>query len=349
MPGWKDVVTEISAAGSVNDVVRRKYLVELANKTGRNVILYYSGWLQKPHLFPLVGQGAFAVSDADKSAFMAVIHEMDRAKGLDLVLHTPGGDTAATESLVHYLHEMFGRDIRAIVPQLAMSAGTMIACACKKIVMGAHSSLGPIDPQFNGLPAHGVVEEFERARLEIHQSPANVPLWQPIIAKYNPTFVGECEKALKWSREIVEEWLREGMFAAEGEAEARAHAAAVVEALGDHEEQLSHSRHISLKKARDIGLDILALEDDSDLQDAVLSVHHACIQTFMQTPAIKIVENQFCVGAITAVQIQGALGVPMPPTPQSADAGAGDSGVPGRLKVEPKRRNKKKHTRRARP
>jgi len=191
----------------------------------------------------------------------------------------------------------------------------------------------------------GVVEEFERARLEIHQSPANVPLWQPIIAKYNPTFVGKCEKALKWSREIVEEWLREGMFAAEGEAESRAHAAAVVEALGDHEEQLSHSRHISLKKARDIGLDILALEDDSDLQDAVLSVHHACIQTFLQTTAIKIVENQLCVGAITAVQLQGAVGVPMSPTPQAADAHGGESGVPVRPKLEPNRRNKKKRKR----
>ena len=42
---------------------------------------------------------------------------------------------------------MFGTDIRAIVPQLALSAGTMVALACKEIIMGKHSSLGPIDPQ----------------------------------------------------------------------------------------------------------------------------------------------------------------------------------------------------------
>jgi ClpP class serine protease len=75
---------------------------------------------------------------------------MDRSKGLDLILHTPGGDMAATESLVDYLRQMFGKDIRAIVPQIAMSGGTMIALAWKEILMGKHSNLGPIDPQFSG-------------------------------------------------------------------------------------------------------------------------------------------------------------------------------------------------------
>ncbi len=105
-----------------------------------------------------------------------------------------------------YLRSMFGTNMRAIVPQLAMSAGTMIACACNEIVMGKHSSLGPIDPQMKGLPAHGIVEEFEKAAKEIAKSPATIPLWQPIIGKYHPTLIGECQKAIKWSQDIVREW-----------------------------------------------------------------------------------------------------------------------------------------------
>ena len=58
---------------------------------------------------------------------MATIHKMDRKKGLDLILHTPGGDMAATKSLVDYLRIMFEGNVRAIVPQIAMSGGTMIA------------------------------------------------------------------------------------------------------------------------------------------------------------------------------------------------------------------------------
>ncbi|MFA5433061.1 MAG: S49 family peptidase, partial [Candidatus Paceibacterota bacterium] len=125
---------------------------------------------------------------------------------LDLILHTPGGETAATESIVDYLHSMFGNNIRAIVPQLAMSAGTMIACSCKEIIMGLQSSLGPIDPQFGGIPAHAIVEEFKRAYSEIKADPVKAAVWQPIVARYNPTLVGECEKAIDWSEKMVENW-----------------------------------------------------------------------------------------------------------------------------------------------
>jgi len=82
---------------------------------------------------------------------MSAIHELDRSKGLYLVLHTPGGEMAATESLVDYLRAMFGTDIRAVVPQLAMSAGTMVALSCKSVLMGEESSLGlPRPPHLCG-------------------------------------------------------------------------------------------------------------------------------------------------------------------------------------------------------
>ena len=109
---------------------------------------------------------------------MSTIHQLDRKKGLDLIIHTPGGGMAATESLVDYLRAMFKDDIRAVVPQLAMSGGTMIARACKEILMGKHSSLGPIDPQLGGIPAHGIVEEFKRAKKEIAKEPSTMAVWQ---------------------------------------------------------------------------------------------------------------------------------------------------------------------------
>src|SRR6266702_5473539 len=155
MPSWKALIDEVNAAGSTFDVLRRKYLLKLHEFTGRNVIIYYSGWLQKGEK-DIPNSLALTLDDNDKNGFMAAIHNLDRSKGLDLFLHTPGGSTAATESLVDYLRSMFGTDIRAIVPQLALSAGTMVACACKEILMGKHSSIGPIDPQIGGMAAHGV-------------------------------------------------------------------------------------------------------------------------------------------------------------------------------------------------
>ena len=54
---------------------------------------------------------------------------------------------------------------------MAMSAGTMIACSAKKIIMGKASSLGPIDPQFNGIPAYNIISEFEEAKKDLSTNP----------------------------------------------------------------------------------------------------------------------------------------------------------------------------------
>ncbi len=258
MPSWHSLLEDVKVRGSVFDVVRREWLAKLAEYTGRNVIIYYSGWLQKS------GIQGLQVNDADKNGLMTVIHGLDRSKGLDLLLHTPGGETAATESIVDYLHAMFGTDIRAVVPQLALSAGTMIACACKEIVMGKQSSLGPVDPQFNGIPAHGIVEEFRRAYQEIKTDPAKIPVWQPVIAKYHPTLIGECEKAIEWSNEMVREWLARGMFA--GDPEAAQKINTVLAELADHALTKSHARHLSAEKCRSIGLKVTRLEDAQQYQ-----------------------------------------------------------------------------------
>lgn len=291
MPNWKDVLGRIQATGSAHDVVRREAIRTLAEQTTRNVIVYYSGWLQKPELSKRGVQG-FDINDSDKNGFMAAINGLERSKGLDLVLHTPGGEIAATESLVHYLRQMFKDDIRAIVPQIAMSAGTMIACSCKEILMGKHSNLGPIDPQFGGLPAHGIVEEFERAKKEIAANPKAIPVWQPIIARYHPTLIGECEKAIKWSEDIVKEWLLTGMLKGEKKERAKKIAGNVIEGLGSHALTLSHARHITRDQARQLGLRIVDIEKPDALQDAVLTVHHACVLTLQSTAAFKIIENQ---------------------------------------------------------
>lgn len=294
MANWNEILNEIQKSGSIYDVTRRAYISKLHKLTGRNVIIYYSGWMQKR------GLSGTELNDDDKNGFMNAIHNLDRQKGLDLVLHTPGGETAATESLVDYLRSMFGTDIRAIIPQLALSAGTMVACACKQIIMGKQSSLGPIDPQFQGLPAHGVCEEFKRAYDEIKKDPVKTAVWQPIIAKYPPTFIGECEKAIQWSDEMVKDWLLTGMLQNKENAEQIADI--IIQDLGNHALTKSHARHLSFAKCKQSGLEVIALEDDPKLQEAVLSVHHASIHTLSATGAYKIIENHRGIAFIQMVQ-----------------------------------------------
>jgi ClpP class serine protease len=284
MANWANILNEVREKGGTCDIVRRRHLSELGDYVDRNVVAYYSGWLQKP-----IKGRSIALTDSDKTGFMNVLHNLDNSKGLDLILHTPGGETAATESLVDYLRSEYGNNIRAIIPQIAMSAGTMIACACKEIIMGTQSSLGPIDPLYMGLPAHGIIEEFEKAKKEIKEDQKNTLVWRPILEKYRPTLIGECKKGIEWAEEMVGEWLKTGMFAEEIDTEEKI--STIIKELGDHALTLSHARHLSLLKCKEMKLKVVNLAEDKELEDKVLSVHHAFMITFNQTPAIKIIEN----------------------------------------------------------
>ena len=295
MPNWAKLLKEINQLGSPHDILRRKYVTSLHKYTKRNVICYYSGWLQKPEI-----GAATAVNDNDKNGLMTTINGLDISKGLDLILHTPGGDTAATESIVDYLWQKFQGDIRCFVPQMAMSAGTMIACSCKEIWMGKHSSLGPVDPQFGGIAAHGVLEEFKRAYKEIIDDPRTIPIWQPVIAKYSPAFLGECEKAVKWSESLVKEWLLRNMISNNPNKEDVVNSIALE--LIDHSVSFAHKRHLSNTKCKDMGLVIKDLESDQKLQDKVLSIHHIYCHTLSSTSAFKIIENNLGIAYIQQAQ-----------------------------------------------
>lgn len=241
---------------------------------------------------------------------MMAVHKLERSKGLDLIIHTPGGGLTSTQSIVNYLHRMFRTnkdavpDIRAIVPQIAMSAGTMIACSCREIWMGKHSNLGPIDPQFNGVPAYGVLEEFKTACREIKKHPSRIPLWQSIIGQYRPTFLSRCKNAIDLSNSFVANQLEAVMF--QGEPSAKAKAAKVVKALTHYTTNKAHDRHIHSDECLSMGLKIKSIEDSGeyetdkeqkgDFQDLVVTVHHCYMHLLMNTPAIKIIENHLGTG-----------------------------------------------------
>jgi ClpP class serine protease len=316
MPSWADILTEIQTEAQANpqdnpiDTVRRRHLTALHQHTQRNVIAYYSGFLSKP------GIAGLTITDEDKNGFMATIHNMDRSKGLDLILHTPGGNIGATQSIVDYLHKMFKNDIRAVVPQIAMSAGTMLACSCQSILMGLHSNLGPIDPQLRDIATYGVIAEFKRAIKECTADPARLEIWKTIIGQYRPSFLGQCENAIKWSNDFVREQLKNVMFA--NDLQATQKAAKIVRALTSQPTNRTHDRHIHFDECKRLGLNVELLEapESKVLQDLVLTVHHCFIFSLMNTPAYKIIENQMGVAFVKLVaQQQIVIQQPQPPSP----------------------------------
>ena len=312
MPNWGQVLNEIQGMRVENplDTIRRKYLATMHDYTGRNIIAYYSGFLQKP-------KGDVAIDDNDKNALMQAVYGLDKSKGLDIILHTPGGNTAATESIVNYLRSLFGNDIRAFIPQIAMSAGTMIALSCKEIVMGKQSNIGPIDPQFGGMSCAGVIEKFQNAINGIKADPASAPLWQVIISKYHPTFLGDCQKAIDWSDKMVTEWLCTNMLTDHEAPEEDAKK--IVETLGSHKETFTHAKHIHIDECHKLGIKVIPLEtldqraigECKDLQDCVLTIHHTYMHTFSSSSAVKIVENHLGSAMIMNIPMNMPAAVPV--------------------------------------
>ena len=281
MPSWSEILDEIQIyqdqIGKLNSL-RQSYIEQVSDITNRNVIAYYSGWLKSSSI-PNI-----EINDQDVNAFMNAIHGLDKRKGLDLILHTPGGNVAATECIVNYLQSVFHTNIRAIVSQLSMSCGTMIAMSCNEIIMGRQSSLGPIDPHFNGLACQAIIDEFQQAISDVTNNQMSLGIWQNIISKYHPTLLGECKNAVAWSEALATEWLRQ--------VNPNISMQDIKTTFISHANSYSHSRHISREECKRVGLNVTFLEDDSKLQDAVLSLHHCYMILFDKWRYSKIVENQ---------------------------------------------------------
>lgn len=260
----------------------KKYAKKLSERTNRNVIVYYSGWLSTKLALPI------DINDMDKNGFMSMCHGLDFNKGLDLILHTPGGDVAATESIIDYLNKLFNGDIRAIVPQLAMSGGTMISCSCKEIIMGKQSSLGPVDPQIRGVPAYGVISEFNKIKQEVDENPSIIEVWKPILSQYHPTFIWSCYQAIDWSNELLETSLKNNMFKNNPDDK---RIDEIVAVLGTPKDTKHHSRHLNPDKCIELGLNVTFMENDDIEQDLILSIHHACMTMFNKSRTFKIFAN----------------------------------------------------------
>ena len=291
MPIWSEILHEIRSQNPPNyDGVRRRYLNELHIHTGRNVILYASGWLQNPAADP----GFVSIGDEDIQALMEVTNGLEGDQ-LDVILHSPGGSPEAAEALVSYLRSRFS-DIRVIVPQLAMSAATMIACASNEILLGKHSFLGPTDPQImlptslgiRSVPAQAILDQFDRAQKEC-ADPAKLSAWLPMLSQYGPDLLEQCESALYMSKALVRDWLETYMFKDLPDRGQKAQE--VSDWLANHQDFKSHSRHIPRDELRTKGLLIRNLEEDEIVQDLSLSIFHATTQVLADTPTLKIVES----------------------------------------------------------
>jgi hypothetical protein len=87
-----------------------------------------------------------SVDDMTTAEALRAIRSTPAGVNLDIILHTPGGDSAGADQIVRALKAHRGKKT-VFVPYHAFSAGTMIALTADEIQLTEHASLGPIDVQ----------------------------------------------------------------------------------------------------------------------------------------------------------------------------------------------------------
>lgn len=205
-------------------------------------------------------------------------------KTLSIVLRTPGGSAETTERYVTVVRNFYEK-VNFIVPDIAMSAGTIFCMSGDKIFMDYSSALGPIDPQVLApdgsgyVAALGYLDKVEEITKRGNLTPADVVFLKGLdLAK-----LALYEQAKNLSIDLLKKWLAEHKFSSwtthrsnnigdpVTPEEKVARAAAVAKDLSDHKKWFSHGRSLDIKKLKGLGLEIDDYSKNAQLSAAIRS------------------------------------------------------------------------------
>lgn len=104
-------------------------------------------------------------------------------KPILLVLQSPGGDVSTAYFIAKLCREHTDKTFEVAIPRQAKSAATLICCGADKLHMGSLSELGPIDPQFGGVPALALKHSVEHLAELVSTHPDAADMLSDYLAK----------------------------------------------------------------------------------------------------------------------------------------------------------------------
>lgn len=202
-----------------------------------------------------------------------------KQESVAVILDTPGGVVEVVERMVTALRSAY-KEVTVIVPDRAMSAGTILALSADRIMMDHLSCLGPIDPQIERegklVPALSYLNQFERLNLKAEDG----ALTTAEYALLNKLDLGELyqfEQARELSIDLLIKWLSQYKFKNWKKTETRQldvtdamkteRAREIAALLNDPEKWHSHGRAIDMNTLRgeEVKLKVDSFEDDPGL------------------------------------------------------------------------------------
>jgi len=278
------VIQQVLTEQNQGHETRKRIFIELENELKRPVASFFTSFR-----FPVM------IEDADADMLEGVLQKMDLSSGLVLFISSPGGDGLAAERIINVCRSYSKtNDYWVIVPGKAKSAATMICFGASKIIMGATSELGPIDPQLTTskdgvvkrFSVYNVVESYDNLFSRAVKEKGNLQPYLQQLANYDEREIKEFRAALSLSEDIAIRSLASDMMKDTSKDDIKKK----IEIFLSPKQTKTHGRPICREEALSCGLKI----ESKDVKDKFWKlVYELYIRTnnFVLTKAAKCIES----------------------------------------------------------
>jgi len=202
-------------------------------------------------------------SVVDDFEFYVMERKLDPESNICVLLHTFGGNADAAYHLGIRMQSLAKKQLIMVVPRLAKSAGTLLACAGNKIYVTPITELGPIDPQVQ-LPSTGryvsaktirdslkqVIETIEESKTSKEQ------IVKVVFSSIPIAEMGHYESLLIHVKSLLEEILGRRMKQGKDRKEISEMAEKLIKGY------VYHGKVIHVEEAKNMGLEIEVLDGD---------------------------------------------------------------------------------------
>jgi len=271
------------------DQYRRSKIAAIERINERPLIVYATACTVPPK--PGLAGDLLMLDISDKIGFKTVTDNV-AGPNLDVLVHSPGGYAEVVESIVSQLRAKYN-SIRFLVPSYAKSAATMLVMSGNEILMDSDAELGPIDPQLRtqtgSSPAEAILEQFQKAQLELQQDATKLPSWMPILAQLGPSLLVDCSHAIDLAKNLVKDWTKNYMLNSDPQAGNKS--AAIANYLSSHATFRSHARPIKIPDLVPLGVKVIDLRSNPALHAAVDELYCCLDILFANSGVYKLFEN----------------------------------------------------------
>ena len=245
------------------------------------------------------------VSGVDVTVRDAIEKKGTKKTKMAIGLKTPGGVVEVVERMVQVIRNFY-QEVIVIVPNQAMSAGTVFALSADRIMMDYFSRLGPIDPQIvkddKLVPALAYLNQYQKLNEKASQGNLTTAEYA-MLGKLDLGELYQFEQARELSVELLIKWLSQYKFKDWKKTETRKisvtknlkqeRAKEIAKILNDPDRWHSHGRGIDISTLRnELKLKIEDYSENEGLSKSIRNYFNLLVDYLSRQKLISFVHTE---------------------------------------------------------